>query len=180
MVDDSHCGLPLVGRRSAAHLVRRLYPGPSARGVEHLECAGPSLRVSAERQALDDGLLEFLVLPVDKRDEILQNLPAAIQGATIASGTFANQDRDVPTFSLATHLVARGDVPEETVYRILKVLVERHEEFVVYQNAAREWTLERTLSEAALPYHGGAIRYFRERDLWDPELQSRQDLLVPE
>ncbi len=37
-------------------------------------------------QALDDGLLEFLVLPVDKPDEILQNLPAAIQGATIASG----------------------------------------------------------------------------------------------
>ena len=131
-------------------------------------------------QALDDGLLEFLVLPVDKRDEILQNLPAAIQGATIASGTFANQDRDVPTFSLATHLVARGDVPEETVYRILKVLVERHEEFVVYQNAAREWTLERTLSEAVLPYHDGAIRYFRERDLWGAELQSRQELLAPE
>ena len=73
-----------------------------------------------------------------------------------------------------------ADVPEETVYRVLTVLAEHHGEFVTYQSAAREWTLERTLSEAALPYHDGAIRYFRERDLWNAELASRQEFLAPD
>ncbi len=132
------------------------------------------------QQALNDDLLEFLVFPLDKRDQILRNLPAAIQGTTIKGGTFINQERDIPTFSLATQLVARRDVPEETVYRVLTVLLEHHAEFVTYQSAAREWTLERTLSEAALPYHDGAIRYFREHGLWNAELASTQELLAPD
>ena len=32
------------------------------------------------QQALNDDLLEFLIFPLDERDEILRNLPAAIQG----------------------------------------------------------------------------------------------------
>jgi len=129
-------------------------------------------------RALSDGLVQFLDIPLAKRDEILQGLPAAIRGGTIAGGSFTHQPRDVPTFAMSAYLVTRGDTSEETVYKILAVLLEHNEEFRTYQAMAREWTLERTLSATQLPFHGGAIRYFKERDLWNDQLEIRQRVLL--
>jgi hypothetical protein len=129
-------------------------------------------------QALSDGLVEFLDIPLAKRDEILQGLPAAIQGGTIAGGAFSHQPQDVPTFAMSAYLVTREDMSEETVCRILAVLLENNEEFRTYQAMAREWTAERTLSDTQLPFHQGAIRYFKERDLWTDQLETRQRALL--
>jgi len=131
-------------------------------------------------EAMRNGLVRLLEIPVTKRDEILDRLPAAIQGATIAAGTFTNQTMDLPTFSMTTYLVAQEGVPAETVHRILGVLIEHAEEFRNYQSMAREWTLERTLSVATLPFHEGAVRYFKERDLWTDQLATRQQALLIE
>jgi len=38
--------------------------------------------------------------------------------------------------------------------------------------------LKETMEEPKIPFHPGAIRYFKEKKLWTPELQKEQEELV--
>lgn len=131
------------------------------------------------QEALTKGLVEFLPLPLDKRDEALASLPAPVNGTTIPAGTFSDQTEDVHTFSLNAYLLARTTVDSEIVRELVGVIFDQHDELVDFQGAAREWTPERALETAPVPYHEGTIRYLREAGLWNEALEQRQQSLLP-
>jgi TRAP transporter TAXI family solute receptor len=130
-------------------------------------------------EALAKGLIELLQIPASTRDAALQALPPAIAGRTIPAGTFTGQREDINTFTMNAYLVANADVDEALVSGLVSVLLDRHSEFVEFQGAAREWTVERTLENAPLPYHPGTVRYLQSAGLWDDSLEARQENLLP-
>ncbi len=137
-----------------------------------------SNRNALVQQALNNEIVEFLYIPADKRDEILENLPETIHGSTIKKQTFLNQEKDIPTFSIDTLLTVRADLEDETVYKVAKTLFDHNQELAVYIGNASEWTAEEALRNFSLPFHDGVIRYFREAGLWSAELENDQAMLL--
>lgn len=69
---------------------------------------------------------------------------------------------------------------DEIVYWFTKMLVES---WKTYRNAipksAPYWKIQTAIkSHFAVPYHEGAIRYFKQIDVWTPALQEHQDELI--
>ena len=80
----------------------------------------------------------------------------------IPSGTYSGVDVDVTTFAQYTVLCARMDVPEQTVYDLLKSMMDNADALEqVHKNAAGT-SPERGIEGALIPLHPGAERFYRE------------------
>ncbi len=80
----------------------------------------------------------------------------------IPAGTYKGVDYDVTSFAQYTALCARADVPEETVYHLVKTMMENAEGLEqIHKNAAGTCP-ERGIEGALIPYHPGALKYYQE------------------
>lgn len=77
------------------------------------------------------------------------------------------------------YLIAGEKVSEETIYTITKVLWENHKEFQDVHKLLADWTPKTFVTkEALIPYHPGAIRFYKEKGVWTPELDAIQKSLL--
>ena len=127
------------------------------------------------QKAAREGKIEFFPLPKDKFDAMLKLLPRSFGTELVPANTYPGQTQPYLAFDMSTTLVASSQhMSEETGYKIVKALFDNQTQFSTYHSAAKEWTVERTLREAKIPFHAGAVRYFKEKGLWTPELEKRQ------
>ena len=126
---------------------------------------------------MQDKVLEFLYISEEKRNEMLKYLPKAIHEGYFEPGTYFGQDKPVYLFEMNTYFLTRSGVSEDTVYKVAKAIMDNTKEFSTYHKSAALWTSKRTLKNAALPFHPGSIRYFKEKGLWTPELEANQKQL---
>ena len=122
--------------------------------------------------------IRFISFPEDKMKVIMENLSPAMGAGEIPAGMYPGQDTPVATPVLGSDLVAAEAVPEEVAYKMAKAIFEHTEEFAAMQASAAYWTAENALADPRLPYHPGAIRYFKEIGLWTEALQAQQDALL--
>jgi TRAP transporter TAXI family solute receptor len=66
----------------------------------------------------------------------------------------------------------------EIVYGVAKAIYDHSDEFKDTHPSAKYWSLKHRPVSLAVPYHDGAIRYFKEKGLWTPEAQAYQDRLL--
>lgn len=71
---------------------------------------------------------------------------------------------------------ARQD--NESVYAMTKAMVESFDEYKDSSPGNNGWALDRQNFSWVIPFHDGAIRYFKERGVWKPEHQAHNDKLV--
>ena len=132
------------------------------------------LRLPAVVQLFREETVEPLYLDSATVEKMRSELPAYMFTQTIPAGHFDGQDKDMVVFGLNTYLVASSDTSEEQVYQITRTLFENLEEFGVLHSEAKQWTIKNTLSDPKIPFHPGAVRYFREKNIWTPELEQQQ------
>ena len=137
-----------------------------------------SRKAAAVQKPMTDGVLDFFYAPKEKRDEMLRHLPPMMWGDTFEAGVFEGQGKDLHLIGLNTYFLTRPGVSNENVYKVTKALLENTKEFATYHRAAALWTLKRTLQNVALPFHPGAIQYFREKGVWTTELDATQKKLL--
>ena len=137
-----------------------------------------SRKAASVQKPMTDGVLEFFYAPKDKRDEILRNLPPMMWGDTFEKGVFEGQDKDLHLIGLNTYFMVRPGVSDENVYKVTKALLENTKQFATYHRAAALWTLERALQNVALPFHSGAVQYFKEKGVWTAEHEATQKKLL--
>ena len=78
-------------------------------------------------------------------------------------------ETDVPVVAVANLLVVSEEMPEPLAYDITRLLFERQAELAAIHPQARELALDRALTGSPIPFHPGAIRYYRERQVWKGE-----------
>ena len=137
-----------------------------------------AIRQPMATSLFQDGIVDFLYLSREKRDEMLKMLPGAFYPGTFPAGSFPGQTKDSHVFGLATSLATSVDLSEEAAYKITKSALGHTEEFAKYHPAARKWTVKQSLSNPSIPYHDGAIRYYKEVGAWTPEMDAVQARLL--
>jgi len=79
------------------------------------------------------------------------------------------------------YLIAGNKVSEEAVYQITKALWENYKEFEKVHYLLKDWNQETFVTDdPAIPYHPGAIRFYKEKGLWTKQLDQLQQKLLQE
>jgi TRAP transporter TAXI family solute receptor len=102
-------------------------------------------------------------------------------GRVVKAGTATAVVEDTCFLAYDTYLVASKLVPDHVVEATLKAISDRVEELHPVHPLLKEWTRERFVDpEPTLPYHPGAIRYYKDKGVWSAAMdQVQQKLLAP-
>ncbi|PIE72756.1 MAG: C4-dicarboxylate ABC transporter substrate-binding protein [Deltaproteobacteria bacterium] len=103
---------------------------------------------------------------VPLNDEVIQKMVAERSDAAemiIPAGAYKGIDKDVVSWGAPGTVVASADVPEETIYYLVKGVFDDIERFKqqspMYKNLTREWAATAGMTA---PYHPGALKYYKE------------------
>jgi TRAP transporter TAXI family solute receptor len=81
----------------------------------------------------------------------------------IPKGTYPGVDHDVKTVATGTIFGCLEDMDENLVYQITKLIIEKRSDLVNVHKEARNISLENAVVGSPIPYHPGAIRYYKEK-----------------
>ena len=84
----------------------------------------------------------------------------------IPKSTYSKLESDVKTISVPVILVTSEAMDEKLVYNITKVMFEKKADLVAVHKEARKLELKNAISLAEVPFHAGAIRYYKEKGVW--------------
>lgn len=99
-----------------------------------------------------------------------------INSATIGANISAESPSPGARYAYPV-LTTLADQDEDLVYNMTKAMIEL---YPIYEDSAPGidgWALDRQNFESLIPYHKGAIRYFKERGVWNDHLQEHNDRL---
>ncbi|MGI9402669.1 MAG: TAXI family TRAP transporter solute-binding subunit [Rhizobiaceae bacterium] len=83
--------------------------------------------------------------------------------ATIPAGMY-NNDEDVQTFGVGATFVTSAEVPEETVYVVVKAVFENFDQFKKLHPAFANLKPEEMIRDSlSAPLHDGAVKYYKEK-----------------
>ena len=88
---------------------------------------------------------------------------------TIPANTYSGQTEDVHTIAQPNFLAVHENVPEESVYQIVKTIYENLPFLNNIHQATRAMALEKAIAGLPVPLHPGAARYFEEQGLTIPD-----------
>lgn len=86
--------------------------------------------------------------------------------APLPAGTYRGQTEEYWHPTEGSMNFVREDLPEDLVYNVVKVLIERVDEVAKVHPSGAEWTLENYDRMIAIPFHPGAIKYYKEKGVW--------------
>ncbi len=84
----------------------------------------------------------------------------------IPADAYPGIETAVPVIGVANILAVHEGFPEELAYQITRLLFERRDELIAIHPEARNLGLTSAVDGSPVPFHPGAIRYYREREAW--------------
>ncbi|MEJ2608775.1 MAG: TAXI family TRAP transporter solute-binding subunit [Candidatus Thiodiazotropha sp.] len=85
--------------------------------------------------------------------------------ASIPGGMYRGSDDDTPTFGVKATLVTSEKVAEPVVYELVKAVFENLDDFRKLHPAFDHLQAAEMLKGNSVPFHPGALRYFKEKGL---------------
>ena len=83
----------------------------------------------------------------------------------IPKGTYPNQDEDIKTVCYANLVVAKNDVPEDVVYKLISSFYENLPDMQESFQALKTVSLEKASTGVPIPFHPGAEKYLIEKGI---------------
>ena len=82
---------------------------------------------------------------------------------TIPKGMYKGIDEDVPVAAVTNLLLANEKMDENLAYQITKLFLEHTADLVAVHKAASEISLKNAVVGSPIPFHPGALRYYKEK-----------------
>ncbi len=84
----------------------------------------------------------------------------------IPAKTYPGQESGNANATVWNLIVARGDLPEQVAYNIVKTIFDKREDLIRVHGEARNFDLKyQTNAATPIPYHPGAIKFFAEKGI---------------
>ncbi|MFQ6755672.1 TAXI family TRAP transporter solute-binding subunit [Cereibacter sphaeroides] len=110
----------------------------------------------------------FFGLSAEEIGKLKATVPYA-EEFTIPAGTYSAQTEDISTLAMWNVAFTNSEMSESLAYEIVKAVFENHDEMVATHASAAETLLENVTQNGFMPYHPGAVRYYREQGIDLPE-----------
>jgi uncharacterized protein len=124
--------------------------------------------VPALIQAENKEPLTFITLNREQIDVIQKAMPE-MSPSTISSKTYRSLERDYDTFGVYNFAIGRSDLPDDLVYRLVKVVFDNTQELTREVPTASDTLPQNVSKDTFLPFHPGAVRYYREKGIKIPD-----------
>lgn len=105
--------------------------------------------------------IQLVGIPDDKFQAIRQLNPGYTK-LVIPAGSYPKQTADVQTIGYATHIVARCDLDEAVVYKLLNGMVANQADLAAIAKAMAANTPKLMAEDIGVPMHKGAVKYYKE------------------
>jgi len=106
---------------------------------------------------------DIKLVPVD--DKVMNELKKMNPGYNrliIKAGTYPKQDKDVPVIGYSTHLVVACDLPENTVYQMVKTMAGNVDGMAAVVKSIEGITPKDMALDIGVPFHKGAAKFYKE------------------
>lgn len=98
--------------------------------------------------------------------------------SVLKAGAATGVVKDTSLLTNDIYLVASKDFSDQAAYEVVKALWEYNQELGAAYPALKEWRPERMVSkDAFIPFHPGAVKFFKEKQLWNKEMEALQTKL---
>jgi TRAP transporter TAXI family solute receptor len=111
----------------------------------------------------------FLSLTPEQMEAIRKEWPE-FGPAKIAAGTYHLLDKDYITVGVPNFAIGRADLPDDLVYQLVKAVYENQPRLVKATLAASDTLPQNVVKDTFLPFHPGALRYYREVGISIPDV----------
>ena len=98
----------------------------------------------------------------DDKFQAMRKLNPGYTKLVIPANSYPKQTNDVSTIGYATHIIARCDLDEATVYKMLKGIVDHKADLTAIASAMKPTTTKMMAEDIGVPMHKGALRYYKE------------------
>jgi uncharacterized protein len=114
------------------------------------------------------GPITFLALSPEQIEAIRKALPE-FSASKIAAGTYPSLDKDYATVGVYNFAIGRADLPDDLVYQLVKAVFENQPRLVTTTATASDTLPQNVVKDTFLPFHPGAVRYYREIGISIPQ-----------
>jgi uncharacterized protein len=125
-----------------------------------------------------DSIISPLIISESDFDKLKAMLPNKFVKFAVKADNFEHQPKAFWALGMTTQLTTSAKVSADEVYKVTKAVLGNHAEFMKYHGSAKAWTVANTLKDPKVPFHPGAIRYFKEIGAWTPALDNIQAALL--
>jgi len=109
--------------------------------------------------------VKLLGFTPEEAKRIIEEVPDYFE-FDIKAGLYPHQSYVVHTIAQTNILGTRVDIPEETIYRVTKTLYTHLKELREAHKAGNFVTLEGATKGVNIPFHKGAIKFYKEAGVW--------------
>jgi hypothetical protein len=117
--------------------------------------------IPALRQLEATEPLNFISLSGPEVDIVRKAIPE-LTPSTIAAGVYSSLDKEYTTVGVFNFAVGRSALPDDLVYNLVKAVYDNQPRLVGSTDSAKETIPQNVLKDTFLPFHPGAVRYYRE------------------
>ena len=97
--------------------------------------------------------------------------------ATRGAGITTQQPHEGATYPYPL-LIALDDTDSAVVHDLVQVIHQHYDEYKDADPGAVGWAMDRQLFDWVVPYHDGAVRYFREIGVWSEAFEAHNQRLL--
>jgi TRAP transporter TAXI family solute receptor len=105
--------------------------------------------------------ITFIALSAEQIEAIRKAMPE-FSSSKIAGGTYRGMPKDYVTIGVYNFAVGRADLPNDLVYQLVKAVFENQPRLLKASPAASDTIPQNVAKDSFLPFHPGAVRYYRE------------------
>ena len=123
----------------------------------------PAIEEAAAKEPL------AFVSPSPEQMEAIRKVMPEFSPSKIPAGTYRFLQTDYATVGMFNFAIGRADLPDDLVYQLVKAVIENQPRLLKAHSAASETVPQNVNKNTFLPFHPGAVRYYREIGISIPD-----------
>jgi TRAP transporter TAXI family solute receptor len=129
-----------------------------------------------------DASIGIRYIPLDCSPQGEARIKKAVPGyylSTLKAGTSTGIVEDTCTYTYDIYFVGHKALSDALVQTVLKAIWDNIAKLPPLHPGFREWTKERAVDpEVTLPYHPGAVQFYKEKGVWSAKMDEVQKKLL--